>query len=375
MRHLSLSGDDPNRIQHTSKPISQGVGERRNLPDVKAPMVAVILLNWNGWKDTIECLESVFRLSYPAFKVIVCDNASTDASLDRIRAWAEGSLPVTCANPDLSHLVVPAVPKPVRYAIIGSSNAALRLPSDVRLVLIPTGANLGFAGGNNVGLRYALSRPDMEYFWILNNDTVVETDALSALVAAMRSDGRLGLCGSVLRDYSSPSTVLTLGGRKYNRFSGRTRPIRVAPDAKERQGLAVPDYVEGASLLVRRNFLETVGLMAEDYFLYFEEMDWVMRARGRFSFTYSPQSIVYHKEGGTIGSHRDRNQRSALSDFFQARNRLVFTRRYFPWLLPTMYLSVAATVLHRLLSGRRQNAAAVIKGVFGARNHGGATVA
>jgi hypothetical protein len=125
------------------------------------------------------------------------------------------------------------------------------------------------------------------------------------------------------------------------------------------------DYVEAASVLVTRSFLETVGLMTEDYFLYFEEMDWTLRARGRFRFAYSPQSVVYHKEGGSIGaSHKNRNLRSALADFYQARNRLVFTRRYLPWLLPSMCVSVTATAVHRLLSGRWQNAAAVVKGAI-----------
>jgi GT2 family glycosyltransferase len=314
-------------------------------------------------------------MTYPAFRVIVCDNASSDGSLDRIRAWAEGNLTATCANPDLSHLVEPPVPKPIGCAIVDSSNGAQKVGPDVPLVLIQTGANLGFAGGNNVGLRHALSRPEMEYFWILNNDTVVEPDALCAMIATMRDDARLGLCGSVLRDYSFPGSVLTLGGRKYNRLSGRSRPIRVALHAEERKGRTGLDYVEGASMLVRRDFLETVGLMAEDYFLYFEEMDWAMRARGRFSFTYAPQSIVYHKEGGSIGSHKERNQRSTTCDFFQARTRLEFTRRYFPWLLPAMFLSVAATAAHRLLIGRRQNAAAVVRGIFAALNPGDATAA
>jgi hypothetical protein len=117
-------------------------------------------------------------------------------------------------------------------------------------------------------------------------------------------------------------------------------------------------------LLVTRAFLETVGLMAEDYFLYFEEIDWVMRARGRFRFGYSPQSVVYHKEGGSIGSHKNRNLRSALTDFYQARNRLVFTRRYFPWLVPSISFCVTGTAVHRFLSGRWQNAAAVVKGAL-----------
>ena len=338
------------------------------------PAVAVILLNWNGWKDTIECLESVFRMTYPRFTVIVCDNASTDGSLDYIREWAEGSMKATGSSNELSGLLNPPVPKPVQFVIINPGNSYPSDTVDAPLVLIETGANLGFAGGNNVGLRCALSRPEFEYFWVLNNDTVVETEALSALVQAMESDHELGLCGSVLRDYASPHSVLTLGGRKYNRWTGRSRPVKLTP-AEEGGKPAHIDYVEGASVAVRRDFLEKVGLMAEDYFLFFEEMDWAMRARGRFRFTYSPASIVYHKEGGTTGSHRNRRRRSTLTDFFQARNRVAFTRRFFPWLVPAMLLSVTVTAAHRFLSGQWGNGAAVVKGMVAALNPSRATAA
>ncbi len=333
---------------------------------VGTPEVAIILLNWNGWKDTIECLESVFRINYSAFTVVVCDNASTDGSLDRIRAWADGFHEASGSSPALAPLVIPPVPKPVRHVTLDPLDPPVADSPRVPLVLIPTGANRGFAGGNNMGLRYALAQPRIEYFWLLNSDTVVEPHALGALVDVMQGDPGLGLCGSVLRNYASPESVLTLGGRSYNRWTGRTKPI--LPGAAGANPARIPhlDYIEAASLLTRRCFLEMVGLMNEDYFLYFEEMDWVMRARGRFRFSYSPQSIVYHKEGRKAGSHRDRNQRSPLSDYFQARNRIKFTQRYFPWMLPTMFASIAGTALHRLFSGRQKNAAAVVKGVLAA---------
>lgn len=345
---------------------SQLIAEGVN-PQPPNPGVAVILLNWNGWRDTLECLESVLRMSYPPSLVIVCDNASTDESLASIQGWADGSLVAESANPELTHLVSPPVRKPLAFAMMDATGALRHVLPEVPLVLIQTGANLGFAGGNNVGLRYALSRPDINYFWLLNNDTIVEPGALGAMVAVIEANDRIGLCGSVLRDYFHPREVLTLGGRSYSRLSGRTRPIQAASDPEAQRR---PDYIEGASMLVRRKFLETVGLMAEDYFLYFEEMDWVIRARGCFSFTYAPQSIVYHKEGGSIGSHKDRNRRSALSDFYQARNRLIFTRRYFAWLLPATILSVMATAFHRLLTGRWKNARAVVNGMFAALNPG-----
>src|SRR3981081_193336 len=140
--------------------------------------VYVVLLKWKGWKDTIECLESVLRLSYPRYTVIVCDNASSDGSMEKIQGWAKGFVATSCDSPDLARLTLPSIPKPLGFDYIFPSGAAgTSLSSGSRLLLIQTGANLGFAGGNNVGIRYALARGDCDYIWLLNNDTVVEPDS------------------------------------------------------------------------------------------------------------------------------------------------------------------------------------------------------
>src|ERR1700694_2988487 len=115
----------------------------------------VILLNWNGWKDTIECLESVFRLNSPDFRVVVCDNASADGSLEKIKQWARGELPAESANPLLSHLTLPPFPKPILYCELTREEAESGTAThSCPLTLIQNGANVGFAAGNNVGLRY-----------------------------------------------------------------------------------------------------------------------------------------------------------------------------------------------------------------------------
>src|SRR5450631_1463343 len=116
--------------------------------------VYILILNWNGWQDTIECLETVFRNDYPNYQVIVCDNDSTDSSLDKIKAWAEGRLePKNVENEYLRALSSPPVAKPVTYREYSRTRAekgGAADDGDVSLILIQTGANLGFAGGNNV---------------------------------------------------------------------------------------------------------------------------------------------------------------------------------------------------------------------------------
>jgi GT2 family glycosyltransferase len=314
--------------------------------------VHVIVLNWNGWRDTIECLESLLHLEYPNYTVVVCDNASSDGSLKKIGEWANGGLPAECVNPQLSHLISPTHRSPIPYHELTQGEAELSAGSSGSpLIFIQNEANLGFAAGNNVGLRYALANSSCQYCWILNNDTVVEPGALSAMVRAMQRKPEVGLCGSLNLDYHNPKVVQAQGGMAYNRWTGRVR--RDAHCLVEDLGSRPMrmDYINGASMLARRSFLETIGLMEESYFLYFEELDWAMRAREKFALGYAEDSVIYHKEGATIGSNRDRKERSLLSERYLSRNRVLFTKRFLPWCLPTVLMFVCLSAVERLCRG------------------------
>src|ERR1017187_9290134 len=140
------------------EPTSTKVPALRSQPD---SLVCIVVLNWNGWRDTIECLESLFHLEYPNYCVVVCDNASSDGSPEQIRRWANGETIASCANAHFEYLTTPPIAKPIPFMSYVSPSASLsgtNPKSD--LVLIETGGNLGFAGGCNVGLRYALARTD-----------------------------------------------------------------------------------------------------------------------------------------------------------------------------------------------------------------------
>lgn len=333
--------------------------------------VYVLLVNWNGWQDTIECLESLLRLDAPEYRVIVCDNDSQDGSLDKIKAWAAGTLPPPPTVPALAGLTSPAVPKPLtwteydrRQAETGGDPAL-----DPRLILIRTGANLGFAGGNNVGLRYLLARGDFSYVWLLNNDTVVAPDSLAKLLEHAAADPEIGICGSTLLYYDAPEQIQARGGGYYCRWIGlpwlfgrwrRHRPGQV--------GARLPrlmNYVVGAAMLVSRRYLQEVGLMAEDYFLFFEETDWAWRGRDRFRLGWAPKSLVYHKVGSTIGTSSDPRRKSLTCDYYALRNRLLFTRRFCPIALPAIYLSLFAATIVRLLMGRFDSARLTMRIILG----------
>jgi len=208
--------------------------------------------------------------------------------------------------------------------------------------------------------------------WLLNNDTVVRADALRQLIARMEQVPAAGMCGSPLLYYHMPDKVQAWGGCRYNRWLGTTRllgafsPADGAVDAGRVESRLC--FVSGASLLVSRTFLQQVGLMEEEYFLYFEEIDWAMRARGRYPLCYAPGSVVYHKEGGSIGSNSINPKEKSLSaDYHGVRSRLVFTRRFFPWRLPFIYLGLLSVLVNRMRRGQWQRVGMILSLAFGRR--------
>ena len=301
--------------------------------------VYIIILNYNSWADTIECLESVLRNDYPNYQVIVVDNNSPNNSMDYIKKWAEGKLEawINPKNP-LRHLSYPPVKKPIPYICYNRKEAESggnielesslvdKIPDEITskypLVFIQTGENLGFAGGNNVGIRYALAKNDFEYIWLLNNDTVIEKNALSLLVDYAKKND-LGISGSALMYYDDPKKVQAYGGT-INKFFGTSKHIlNVSNIAKKL------DYVVGASFLINKKVIKKIGLLPEEYFLYYEETDYCFNARNYgFKLGIAINSIVYHREGSSTGASDNPKKRSELSDILSLRNRIKFHRKY-----------------------------------------------
>lgn len=307
----------------------------------EVPSVAIIILNWNAWADTIECLESLARLDYPNFHIFVCDNASSDASLDRLQQWARGELCILPARPNFGEYVTPPGFKT-------EANPLTEMATSERLTVIENPSNLGFAAGNNAGLRQALN-DGFDLFWVLNADTVVEPDALTHLVSRMKAEKGASICGSLLCYYENPSVIQEAGGCESYPLLGLSR--RLAAERKRSDDIdwraleAKLGYISGASCLVSRKFLETVGLMSEAYFLYCEEIDWATRAKGQFSLSLVENSIVYHKKGLSTGSKTHGRARSPSSSYYLWRARRRYSQTYARLGLVALFgLGLAASV-------------------------------
>lgn len=308
------------------------------------PVVYVCLLNWNGWRDTIECLESLLKLNFPSCRVMVCDNGSTDESCEQLSSWF--------ASHSMTLYGVPESSASQGEPFLDITREQLELTDlqDQRFVLIRNGLNLGFAAGNNVGLRFALRQADCDFVWLLNNDTVVEPNALQALVDKLQSNPDMGSCGSRLVFYYSQDRIQALGGGVYNPWFALASHVgehMSVVDSEKLEEFRI-DYPCAASMLISRRFLEEVGLMSEDYFLYFEELDWMRRAGRKFRTGYAPGSKVFHKEGQSIGSDGRAAGRSVLSDYYLTRSRFVFTRKYHPYALPTLSVWLVVMMLARI---------------------------
>jgi len=337
----------------------------------------IVILNWNGYQDTLECLESVFKLGYDNFQVILCDNDSSDNSIDHFTRWAEGKQ--TSPIPEsstLTSLVSPSVNKPISYTLLEREQAEkgnISYP-DVKLIMIKTGGNLGFAGGNNVGLRYALKRDDFDYIWLLNNDTVVAPDCLSKMINYSQYHSPKNLCGSVQYFYHAPEIIQALGGCHYNKWSGIAsetlgRGTSIHAEINHANFEKKLSYIHGASWLLPKNFLTNIGLMSEDYFLYYEEIDWCIRNNDQYQLCYCPEAKVYHKEGASIGSKNLTQESSLFADFYFFRNKLKVTRKFYPEALLTVYLATLLQLLNRIRRRQWNKAKLIIQILFGKQTY------
>lgn len=325
---------------------------------------AVILVNFFGSADTVSCLDSLLRMNYDGeLDLVIVDNNSNDNSFDVISSW----LNRLTSSSEINQTNLNTVPK---YRVSHGISANLNI--NVTISLLQNSENFGFAIANNIGIEYAKQKYSNDYFWILNNDTTVNRDALAKMVQKMRLDKNIGICGSTLLHFHQTDVVQAYGGVQYSAWSGRGWHIGAGEifDTNETKRNNVVkkhrlDYVSGASMLISRSFLEEVGPMGDDYFLYYEELDWALRARGKFTLAVETSAIVHHKEGASIGTGSKNRRGSLISEFYLSKNRIRVTARYFPLFLPTVWFFSLSRFFRLLVQADFQRAWVVLSAMFG----------
>ena len=327
---------------------------------MKSSRTAALILQYGRFDLTRRCLESLLAMTGETPDLFLIDNPSNTQA----RASANAFFKALAAEDPGRFLVIPeAIQQP-----------PFEDPR-VRLRLIPAPRNLGFGGGINLGLKAALEDPLVDFFWILNNDVIATPKALESLKDTMIARPDLGVLASTLLDPGLPMTIQAVGGR-YNPWLGTTSPVLsgVSYDSARQGRFGHPaiDYGVGAALLVRREALEKVGLFPEDYFLYFEDLDWAERLRQRapqYRLDYSLDSALFHEEGGTTGAgHRGGKHTTPLADYYAQRNRLRFARRWYPRYYPLVHLSQLGVVLNRLRRKEWRLAALALSLFLGGRH-------
>ena len=243
------------------------------------PSVAIIIINFNGIIDTIECLESLSRISYSNYRIILVDNASN--SLGDIE----------------------------------------KIQSNSKIIFLRNDINLGFAGGNNIGIKYAQEQ-NFDYILLLNNDTTVDTNFLDELINSHIADKNRGISGALCLYYDFPDTIWQIGGR-YNKVLGRL----IMPYADKKRSAPLPstinlDYVPGACLLIKAsNINNIIKFLDERYFNHCEDLDWGLQIKlNRLNVTCVTSSVVYHKVS--------KSTPSIANVYFRTRNFFLIINKY-----------------------------------------------
>ncbi|MDN3954727.1 glycosyltransferase family 2 protein [Sporolactobacillus laevolacticus] len=251
------------------------------------PSVAIILVNWNGYKDTKECLESLTLMSYSNFQVFIVDNCSTDNSYEKLES------------------------------LVKNNNYSYKIN------LLKTERNLGFAGGNNVAIKLVQSM-GIKYIWLLNNDTIVENKALYALIDCMEKRKDVGIAGSKIYYYKN--NIIWFAGGKFDIRTGKTAHIGYKKkDDGSYNTVKEVDYITGCSLIFRTDLINEIGYISEDYFLYYEETDFNIKAfQHGWKIIIVPESKIYHKVSMASGGEKNI---SPITEYYYTRNRYWVCKR------------------------------------------------
>ncbi len=280
------------------------------------PTVFIIILNWNSWRDTIECLESLYRMTYSPYVIVIVDNGSEDDSVKKINQYCNGEINVKTEffeyNPDNKPINI------IEYTRKEAEHATINLQPK-QVILIKNEKNDGFAEGNNIGVRFS---QNADYLLLLNSDTVVDPAFLERLIIASEKDD-IGVVQPKILRRDNPRIIDSVGQEMY--WDGNIQDIWFGkPDDKRFDTIHEIFGACATAALIKKKVLEKTGLFDPDFFLIFEDVDlsWRIRLAG-YKTVLVPDAVVYHKRGVS-------GKLSRTSQFYVIRNRIYIAAKYFP---------------------------------------------
>jgi GT2 family glycosyltransferase len=287
----------------------------------QTPLVSIIALNYNQTGVTCEFLESTKHLTYTNFETIIVDNGSTVDPTEQINA---GNYP------------------------------------NVKLILSPK--NLGFTGGNNLGIEHAKG----DYIFIVNNDTEVTPELIQHLLDPFFADPTVGVVCPKIRFYHNANIIQYAGFEKMNLLTGRTWAVGSKEEDNGQHDVSGPTWcAHGAAMMVSRAVIDKVGRFADKFFIYYEESDWSARIlRAGFKIYYNAAGLIFHKESITMGKE------SPIKAYYHTRNRILYMRRntnklqLTAFLLFFSFLTFPKAVLTYTMKGQFKHLRSFIKGTF-----------
>lgn len=310
-----------------------------------AASLGVVIVAYCSEDVILDCLETLLAAAAAdgtALRVVVVDNASPDGTVAAVEGWMAGTRPYV-APADLPFPFVPLA-KPLAGG---------------RVEVLREGANGGFAAGVNIGLAHLFADPAISRVWVLNPDSVVPPGTPSAF--ASHDPGPFALMGGRVIYYERPDTIQIDGGRIDWRTGVTHNLNQYARANSSPPDLAAVDFVSGASMVVSRAHWQAAGPMAEDYFLYYEEVDWAL-CRGDLPLAYCAGGLVYHRGGTAIGSPVPTRPATPFALYFRFRARHRFVRRHLRASRTGAWLYTLAKVAQYALRGWPAEAFAVLAG-------------
>ena len=291
--------------------------------------VYIIIINFGTPEYSIECLESVHENSHGVFQLVVVDVLNIDQSVEKVTRWIEEK-------------------------------------KDDRFILIEEKENKGFAFANNIGIKYSLRQDDCDFLWILNNDTVIEKNSLTELINFYKQNkdiGNTGFIGSKILDYGDKKLIQNVGGT-FNKWTGYSVLIGMGEKDTgqfDNQNIKV-DYVIGASMFCHTSLIKKIGMMPEDYFLYYEDIDWCITAQKAGFRNYTcTKSIIYHKQGLSTGAKLLTKDSHLKNKKHLYLSYLKLYRKHYKWLLPIAYLILIKQLLGMIYHQKYNEAKVIIK--------------